>query len=137
MARGSGGRTVTLANGDTDALIRAVIDELSADEAYNPSHVYARILRKAIQKGLELDELHLGDVLMHCETQGTALTEKRAIYTRIRDGKSMIRQFITLFPHDATTVNANSDTGTQKHKFALYPLENWEPPPNAMHGREE
>ena len=48
------GKAATLANGDTDALIRAAIDELSADEARNPSHVYARILRKAIQKGLVL-----------------------------------------------------------------------------------
>ena len=64
------GRTVTLANGDTDALIRAAIDELSADETYNPSHVYARILRKAIQKGLELDELHLGDVLIALRNSG-------------------------------------------------------------------
>ena len=55
---------MTLANGDTDALIRAAIDELSADEARNPSHVLARILRRAIRKGLVLDELHLGDVLI-------------------------------------------------------------------------
>ena len=41
---------VTIANGDTDALIRATIDELSAAAACNRSHVYARILRKAIQK---------------------------------------------------------------------------------------
>ena len=38
------GKAATLANGHTDALIRAAIDELSADEARNPSHVYARIL---------------------------------------------------------------------------------------------
>ena len=49
----------------------------------------------------------------------------------------MIRQFITSFPHDAKTVNANTDTGTRKHKFALYPLDNWESIPNAMHGRED
>ena len=64
------GRTVTLANGDTDALIRAVIDELPAGEACNPSHVYARILRKAIRKGLVLDELHLGDVLIALRNSG-------------------------------------------------------------------
>ena len=52
------GMTATLANGDTDALIRAAIDELSADEARNPGHVHARVLRKAIRKGLVLNELH-------------------------------------------------------------------------------
>jgi len=36
---------------------------LPADAARNPSHVHARILRKAIRKGLVLDELHPGDVL--------------------------------------------------------------------------
>ena len=64
------GVAVPLANGDTDALIGAAIDELSADEARNPSHVYARILRKAIQKGLVLDELHLGDVLIALRNAG-------------------------------------------------------------------
>ena len=70
-ANGEGtGRAETLANGDTDALIRAAIDELPADEARNPSHVYARILRKAIRKGLVLDELHLGDVLIALRNAG-------------------------------------------------------------------
>ena len=76
------GRTVTLANGDTDALIRAAIDELSADETYNPSHVYARILRKAIQKGLELDELHLGDVLIALRNSGYGVDRKTGLLYR-------------------------------------------------------
>ena len=79
-AKGEGmGRTVTLANGDTDALIRAAIDELSADEACNPSHVYARILRKAIQKGLVLDELHLGDVLIALRNAGYSVDRKTGL----------------------------------------------------------
>ena len=73
------GRTVTLANGDTDALIRAAIDELPADEARNPSHVHARILRKAIQKGLVLDYLHLGDVLIALRNAGYGVDRKTGL----------------------------------------------------------
>ena len=49
----------------------------------------------------------------------------------------MIRQFVNSFPLDATTVKVNSDTGTQKQKFAVYPSENWETIPNATPRREE
>ena len=73
------GRAVTLANGDTDTLIRAAIDELPADEARNPSHVYARILRKAIQKGLVLDGLHLGDVLIALRNAGYGVDRKTGL----------------------------------------------------------
>ena len=73
------GKAATLANGDTDALIRAAIDELSADEARNPSHVYARILRKAIQKGLVLDDLHLGDVLIALRNAGYRVDRKTGL----------------------------------------------------------
>ena len=73
------GKAATLANGDTDALIRAAIDELSADEARNPSHVYARILRKAIQNGLVLDNLHLGDVLIALRNAGYGVDRKTGL----------------------------------------------------------
>ena len=71
--------TVTLADGDTKALIGAAIGDLSADEACNPSHVYARILRKAIQKGLVLDELHLGDVLIALRNAGYGVDQKTGL----------------------------------------------------------
>ena len=73
------GKPLTLANGDTNTLIRAAIDELSADEACNPSHVYARTLRKAIQKGLVLDELHLGDVLIALRNAGYSVDRKTGL----------------------------------------------------------
>ena len=79
-AKGEGtGQTVTIANGDTDALIRAAIDELSAEAACNPSHVYARILRQAIQKGLVLDELHLGGVLIALRNSGYGVDRKTGL----------------------------------------------------------
>ena len=71
--------TATFAVGNVDALIRAVIDELSGDEACNPSLVYGRILRKAIQKGLVLDELHLGDVLIALRNAGYGIDRKTGL----------------------------------------------------------
>lgn len=65
-----------LANGDKDKLIKEAIKELSNDEAKDPSHVYARILRKAIQKHLILDDLHLGDVLIALRNSGYGIDKK-------------------------------------------------------------
>ena len=73
------GRAVTLANEDTDSLIRAVIDELADDKPCNASHVYARTLRKAIQKGLLLDDLHLGDVLIALRNAGYRVDRKTGL----------------------------------------------------------
>ena len=59
-----------LRNGDMQRLIAEVIRELPHDDTRNPSHVYARILRKAIQKHYILDELHLSDVLLALRNAG-------------------------------------------------------------------
>ncbi len=73
------GKAAQLAIGDTGALITAAINELPADDACNPSHVYARILRKAIQKGLVLDKLHLGDVLIALRIAGYGVDRKTGL----------------------------------------------------------
>lgn len=79
-ARGEGrGKAAPLADGDTDALIRASIDDLSAEEPRNPSHVYARILRKAVQRGMALDGLHLGDVLIALRNAGYGVDRKTGL----------------------------------------------------------
>jgi 16S rRNA G966 N2-methylase RsmD len=65
-----------LTNGDTAKLIKAAVKELSSNEAQNPSHVYARILRKAIQQHIILDDLHLGDVLIALRNAGYAIDRK-------------------------------------------------------------
>ena len=75
---GTGG-DVTPANGDTDALIRAAVGEMSAVEARNPSHVYSRVLGKAIQTGLVLDKLHLGDVLIALRNAGYCIDRKTGL----------------------------------------------------------
>lgn len=65
-----------LVNGDKQALIAHAVRELSSDEARNPSHVYARVLRKAIQKHFVLDDLHLGDVLVSLRNAGYSVDPK-------------------------------------------------------------
>lgn len=64
-----------LCNGDTGQLITEAIRELPPTEL-NPSHVYAHILRKAIQKHYTLDELHLGDVLISLRNAGYSIDPK-------------------------------------------------------------
>ena len=65
-----------LRNGDTRQLIAEAIEELSFGDAGNASHVYARILRKAIQKHYMLDGLHLGDVLVSLRNAGYSVDPK-------------------------------------------------------------
>ena len=69
-------QAVRLAGGDTNALIKTVIEELPADQAKSPSHVYAQILCKAIQKSLVLDKLHLSDVLIALRNAGYGVDRK-------------------------------------------------------------
>ena len=68
-----------LSNGDTAALIREAVADLSIEEARNPSYVYAHILTKAIQKHLLLDDLHLGDVLIALRKAGYAIDRKTGL----------------------------------------------------------
>jgi len=64
-----------LTSGDTDKLIGAAIRELESNDADNPSLVYARILRKAIQSRIILDDLHLGDVLIALRNAGYSIDQ--------------------------------------------------------------
>lgn len=75
-----------LANGDTSSLVGAVVNELATAQALNPSHVYARVLRKAIQNGLVLDDLHLGDVMIALRNAGYGVNQKTGLlYTRTNE----------------------------------------------------
>ena len=79
-----------LANGDTEQLIAEAIHELSIDEARNPSHVYAHILRKAIHRHLVLDDLHLSDVLLAVRNAGFSVDRKTGMlegFSQSRSGK--------------------------------------------------
>jgi hypothetical protein len=60
-------------------LIAEAIGSLSIDAARNPSHVYARILRKAIQLHMPLDEFHLSDVLIALRDAGYAIDSKTGL----------------------------------------------------------
>jgi hypothetical protein len=71
-----------LKNGDTQQLIAGAVNELSPEDAHNPSHVYARILRKAIQEHCQLDQLHLTDVLLSLRTAGYVIDHKTGMLSR-------------------------------------------------------
>jgi hypothetical protein len=60
-------------------LIGEAVSELSLEDDRNPSHVYARVLRKAIHQHLALDKLHLGDVLVALRNAGYALDPKTGL----------------------------------------------------------
>ena len=67
-----------LRNGDTRCLIAEAIGELTGNER-NASHVYARTLRKAIQKNYTLDQLHLTDVLLALRNAGYEIDHKTGL----------------------------------------------------------
>ncbi len=71
-----------MSGGDTSDIIREAIAELPDDDARNPSYVYARILSKAIQKHLVLDDLHLGDVLIALRKAGYSIDRKTGLLHR-------------------------------------------------------
>lgn len=71
-------------NGDTAALIREAIADLSIEKARNPSYVYAHVLAKAIQKHMILDDLHLGDVLIALRKAGYVIDRKTGLLCKGR-----------------------------------------------------
>jgi hypothetical protein len=73
-------------NGDTAALIREAVSELSTRNARNPSYVYAHLLTKAIQKHLILDALHLDDVLAALRTAGYTIDRKTGLLQTAANG---------------------------------------------------
>ncbi|MDE0100016.1 MAG: DNA methyltransferase [Truepera sp.] len=68
-----------LANGNTEELIAEAIGELSVEDAWSPSRVYARVLKKAIQRHLMLDDLHLSDVLISLRNAGYSVDHKTGL----------------------------------------------------------
>jgi hypothetical protein len=69
-------------NGDRESLIQEAIADLSIEKASNPSYVYARILTKAIQKHLLLDDLHLGDVLIALRNAGYTVDRQSGLLSK-------------------------------------------------------
>jgi hypothetical protein len=68
------GEAHDLTNGDASRLIQSAIRELAVEDARNPSHVYARVVKKAI-----LDHLHLGDVLIALRNSGFTVNRKTGL----------------------------------------------------------
>lgn len=75
------GHTRSLRNGDARHLIQAAIQELQTREAKSPSHLYGRILSKAIQQHFMLDALHLSDVLIALRHAGYSIDCKTGLLT--------------------------------------------------------
>lgn len=71
--------TKELGNGDSTTLIMEEIADLPRSGDQSPSHVYARILRTAIQRGLVLDDLHLGDVLVALRGAGFSVNQSTGL----------------------------------------------------------
>ena len=78
-----------LRNGDTQRLIIDTVKELSGN-ARNPSHVYARILRKAIQRHYTLDQLHLSDVLLALRNAGYITDHKTGLLSLENAGSEAV-----------------------------------------------
>jgi 16S rRNA G966 N2-methylase RsmD len=69
---------------DAAALIVEAIQMFGSEDARNPSHVYARILRQAIKRHLPLDELHLGDVLVALRQAGYSIDPKTGMLAHVK-----------------------------------------------------
>lgn len=76
------GSNLGLRNGDTQTLIEEAIDEVDFGKSGSPSHVYASILRRAIQRHYPLDHLHLGDVLVALRAAGYAVDGKTGLLSK-------------------------------------------------------
>jgi 16S rRNA G966 N2-methylase RsmD len=79
-----------LANGGTESLLEEAIVELSAEHARNASYVYARVLAKAIQKHVMLDNLHLSDVLIALRNAGYAVDRKTGMLQKVKTARSEV-----------------------------------------------
>jgi 16S rRNA G966 N2-methylase RsmD len=73
-----------LSSQDYSALIDRAIQTLPPAEARNPSHVYARVLKQAIQEHMPLDGLHLCDVLVALKLAGYEVDAKTGRLSRSR-----------------------------------------------------
>jgi hypothetical protein len=64
---------------DAAQLIREAIAAMSAGSMPSPSHLYADVLRRAIERHLLLDELHLSDVLIALRQAGYGVDRKTGL----------------------------------------------------------
>ena len=69
----------SLTDGDPTTLIPSAIKDLPAKGTLNPSHVYTRLLKKAIEKHLALDDLHLSNVLIALRNAGYSVDRKTGL----------------------------------------------------------
>jgi 16S rRNA G966 N2-methylase RsmD len=70
-----------LVNGDRNQLISDVIREVKPGHPMNPSYVYAKVLRKAIEQHFALDSLHFADVLIALRNAGYGIDHKTGLFS--------------------------------------------------------
>ena len=63
-------------------LISRVIEGLALETTPNPSHVYVRVVREAMQDGVVLDELHFSDVLIALRNAGYKVDRRTGMLRR-------------------------------------------------------
>jgi len=64
-------------------LIQRALTNMPHDRTRNPSHVYATILRDAIQRQQAVDHLHLGDVLVALRNAGYGIDPKTGMLASV------------------------------------------------------
>ena len=77
-----GGLGLRLVEENAQDLITSTVEELALETALNPSHVYARIIREAINNSIVLDELHFSDVLIALRNAGYRVDGKTGTLVR-------------------------------------------------------
>ena len=70
-------------NVKSTTLVREAVEGLSCSQAQSPSHVYARVLRTAIRRGLVLDDLNLGDVLVALRNAGFSVNQSTGLISYV------------------------------------------------------
>jgi len=80
----------SLAHGHAESLIEQAINELSAKDAGDASYLYTRVLAKAIQEHLVLDDLHLSDVLIALRNAGYTIDRKTGMLLRAKGARGEV-----------------------------------------------
>jgi hypothetical protein len=76
-----------LAHGDYKSLIEEAIRDICVTPARNASHIYARVVAKAIGRQWMLDDLRLSDVLLALRNAGYSVDRKTGMLQRTRRPK--------------------------------------------------
>jgi hypothetical protein len=83
FAAGASNPACEPAQADARELIERALANMPRNRTRNPSHVYAAILRDAIQRQQAVDHLHLGDVLIALRNAGYGIDPKTGLLANV------------------------------------------------------